>query len=100
MEAGCVNQKSYLEILKYVKSSDILRTRNVIASGKIFNQRKMNKKLKVTLEVLDNIAAKYADTKNYTGQNLAEVIYFVGCFSLLGFRWTDGLLFHALAILF
>ena len=50
----------------------------------------MNKKLKVTLKVLDNVACKYPDTKNYIEENLKEVfegegltmeevIYFVVC---------------------
>ena len=50
----------------------------------------MNKKLNVTLKVLENVACKYLDTKNYTEGNLKEVcegegltveevIYFVIC---------------------
>ena len=75
----------------------------------------MNKKLKV-LKVLDNVACKYPNTKNYIEENLKEVyegegltveevIYFVVCLCpmpscLWGFEQMDGLLFHALAILF
>ena len=32
----------------------------------------MSKKLKVTLKVLDNVACKYPDTKNYIEENLKE----------------------------
>ena len=32
----------------------------------------MNKKLKVTLKVLDNVASKYRDTKNYIEENVKE----------------------------
>ena len=54
----------------------------------------MNKKLKVKLKVLDNVASKYPDTKKYTEENLKgvcegeglaveEVIYFVNCLCLM-----------------
>lgn len=33
----------------------------------------MNTKLKIKLEVLDNVPSKYPDTKNYIKENLAEV---------------------------
>ena len=33
----------------------------------------MNKKLKLTVKVLDNIACKYSDTKDYFEENLKEV---------------------------
>ena len=32
----------------------------------------MNKKLKLTLKVFDNVASKYQDTKNYIEDNLKE----------------------------
>ena len=32
----------------------------------------MNKKLKVTLKVLDNVACKYLDTENYIEQYMKE----------------------------
>ena len=32
----------------------------------------MSKKLKVMLKVLDNVACKYLDTKNYIEENLKE----------------------------
>ena len=32
----------------------------------------MNKKLKVTLKVLDNVASKYQDTKNCIEENMNE----------------------------
>ena len=32
----------------------------------------MNKKLKVMLKVVDNVASKYLDTKNYIEENLKE----------------------------
>ena len=32
----------------------------------------MNKKLKVTLRVVDNVTSKYPDTKNYIEENLKE----------------------------
>ena len=32
----------------------------------------MSKKLKVTLKVLDNVACKYPDKKNYIEENLKE----------------------------
>lgn len=89
-----------------------MHTRN-IGSSKIYDKRKW--KLKVTLKVLDNVAAKYPDTKTYIEENLnevcegegltvEEVIYYVGCFYLSAwlwrFGWIDGLLFNALAICF
>ena len=76
----------------------------------------MNKKLKLTVKVLDNIACKYSDTKDYFEENLKEVcevedltvenlIYFVVylypmSYCLWGFEQINGLLFHTLAILF
>ena len=72
----------------------------------------MNKKLKVTLKVLDNVASKYPDTKNYIEENIKEVcewegltveevVYFVvglypmsSCLSV--FERIDELLFHVL----
>ena len=33
----------------------------------------MNKKLKVTLKVFDNVACKYPDTKDYIEEDLKEV---------------------------
>ena len=50
----------------------------------------MNKKLKITLKVLENVSCKYPDTKDYIEKNLKEVcegegltveevIYFVVC---------------------
>ena len=41
-------------------------------SSKSYDQTKMNKKLKVTLQVLDNVASKYPDTKIYIEDNLKE----------------------------
>ena len=35
----------------------------------------MNKKLNVTLKVLDNVACKYLDTKIYIEENLKEKTY-------------------------
>ena len=76
----------------------------------------MNKKLKVTLNFLDNITCKYPYTSNYIEENLKEVcegeglvveevICFVvflclesSCFK--GFEQIDGLLLHPLATLF
>ena len=54
----------------------------------------MNKKIKVTLKVLDHVTCKYADTKSYIEGNLEEVcegegltveevIYFVVCLCLM-----------------
>ena len=78
----------------------------------------MNKKLKVTLNVPDNVACKYPDTKKYIKENLKEVskgegltveemIFFVvclcpmsSCLDLWVFERIDDLLFHALTILF
>ena len=42
----------------------------------------MNKKLKVTIKIIDNVVCKYTDSKIYMEQNLKalkieEVIYFV-----------------------
>ena len=76
----------------------------------------MNKKLKLTVKVLDNIACKYSDTKDYFEENLKEVcevedltvenlIYFVVylypmSYCLWVFEQINSLLFHTLAILF
>ena len=46
--------------------------RKCLESSKIYDQRKMNKKLKVTLKVLDNVASTYGDTKNYIEENMKE----------------------------
>ena len=54
----------------------------------------MNKKLKVTLKALENVACKYPDTKDYIEENLKEVceregliveevIYFDVCLCLM-----------------
>ena len=76
----------------------------------------MNKKSKLTVKVLDNIACEYSDTKDYFEENLKEVcevedltvenlIYFVVylypmSYCLWVFEQINGLLFHTLAILF
>ena len=61
----------------------------------------MNKNLKVTVKVIDNVDCKYLDTKIYNEENLKEftvkeVIYFVFQF----FEQIEVLFFHALAVLF
>ena len=53
----------------------------------------MNKKLKVTINFVDNVDCKYRDTKTCIGEDLIEeeLIYFVFEF----FERIDVLLFHA-----
>ena len=48
--------------------------KNVIESSKIFDKKKQktNKRLKVTLKVVDNVVSKCLDTANYTEENLKE----------------------------
>ena len=53
---------------------------NIRESSKSYGQRKMNKKLKVTMKYIENVNCKYPDTKIYIeGEDLTmeEVIYFV-----------------------
>ena len=63
----------------------------------------MNKKLKLTLKVIDSVASEYPDTKIYIEENLKRrlssgrgKLYFVFEF----FEQIHGLRFHALSILF
>ena len=39
----------------------------------MIKNKKYNTKLKIKLEVLDNVPSKYPDTKNYIKENLMEV---------------------------
>ena len=65
----------------------------------------MNKKLEVTIKIIDNVVCKYTDSKIYMEQNLKalkieEVIYFVWYLLLFeSFEQMDVLSFHALAAL-
>ena len=43
---------------------------NIIESSKSYGQKKMNKKLKITIKFVDNVACKYPDTKIYIEENL------------------------------
>lgn len=71
MEAGFVNQKIYLEISKQIKRSDTLCS--YLACKRLRENNELNKKLRVSLEVLDKLSTKYPETKEYMEQNMKEV---------------------------